>query len=57
MIMNQAKVQPPETRVHEVYLPESAEIDGNIGLYVYLSEKRMFITSRTFSNTQLAGTE
>jgi hypothetical protein len=55
--MSQAKVQPPETCVHEVYLPESAETDGNIGLYVYLSEKRMFITSWTFSNSQLTGTE
>jgi hypothetical protein len=41
--MNEAKVQPPETRVHEVYLPESTEFDGYIGFYVYLSEERMFV--------------
>jgi hypothetical protein len=57
MIMSYAKVQPPETCVHEVYLPESTEINGYIGFYVYLSEQRMFIMSWTFSNIQLAGTE
>ena len=36
MTMSYAKVQPLETCVHEVYLPESKEIDGYIGFYVYL---------------------
>jgi hypothetical protein len=52
--MSYAKVQPLETCVHEVYLPELTEIDGYIGFYVYLSEKRMFVTSWILNNSQLA---
>jgi hypothetical protein len=39
MIMSYAKVQPPETCVHEVYLLELTKIDCYIGFYVYLSRR------------------